>query len=64
MSLCKCIQNFIKDEIPLFVEEKFYEYDYVPSIGERLSIYRVYGDNDRFHNFSTIDFSKYFKYRF
>lgn len=61
MAKCKCIKDFNADKDLKFNINKFYEYEFVPSMGSRLAIYRVYLENGRFHNFSFSEFREFFK---
>jgi hypothetical protein len=61
MIKCKCIKDFgCPDELK-FDSNKFYEYEFVPSMGDRAAIYRVYSENGKFHNFSFSEFRAFFK---
>jgi hypothetical protein len=45
----------------IFSNSRFYSYEFVPSLGIRPAIYRVYFDDGNFHNFSFIEFREFFK---
>lgn len=61
MIKCKCIKDFNYLEELQFNSNKFYEYEFVPSMGDHQAIYRVYLDNGKFHNFSFKEFREFFK---
>ncbi len=61
MIKCKCIKDFCYQEELKFAPNKFYEYEFVPSMGDRQAIYRVYLENGKFHHFSFAEFREFFK---
>jgi len=61
MIKCKCIKDFYYLDELKFNSNKFYEYEFVPSMGDRPAIYRVYFENGKFHHFTFAEFRDFFK---
>ncbi|MBN2212903.1 MAG: hypothetical protein JW723_01550 [Bacteroidales bacterium] len=61
MMKCKCIKDYHSLVALKFDVNKFYDYEYVPSMGNYQAIYRVYYDNGKFCNFSFAEFREFFK---
>lgn len=61
MTKCKCTRDINFEENLRFDTNKFYDYEFVPSMGIHGAIYRVYQENGKFHNFSFSEFRDFFK---
>ena len=60
MHKCKCIKRF-NDTGVFFIENSFYDYEYIPPMANYPPSYRVYYDFSVFRGFSLIEFKKYFQ---
>jgi len=63
MNRCKCILAYKSaDEGCEFLSEQFYQFDYVPPMGERQPFYKVFANDGQHHiNIDIRNFSKHFK---
>lgn len=55
------MRDFNFQEDLKFDNNKYYNYEFVPSMGNRTAIYRVYHEDGKFHNFSFSEFREFFK---
>ncbi len=61
MSKCKCICDYRSDKEAGYSINKYYNYEFIPSIGDRSGMFRVYEENGNFRNFAFTEFRKFFK---
>lgn len=61
MSKCKCLCDYKSNEVANYLINKYYNYEFIPSIGDRSGMFRVYDESGGFHNFAFTEFRKFFK---
>ncbi|MBN2613680.1 MAG: hypothetical protein JXB00_19140 [Bacteroidales bacterium] len=61
MIKCKCIKDLAISEDLKFSNNCFYYYEFVPSMGSRGAIYRIFLESGKFHNFTFSEFREFFK---
>lgn len=62
MAKCKCIKTLASDRPEIvFEENRYYAYDFISSIGENPSFFRVYFEDNKFHRMDVKTFKEHFK---
>lgn len=62
MAKCKCIKKLNVDAKEIvFEENNYYAYDFISSIGDNPSFFRVYFDDNKFHKIDVKTFKEHFK---
>ncbi len=61
MAKCKCLVELKSDTGKVFEVNKYYGYDFISSIGDRPSFFRVYFDDDTYEKVEVKVFKNHFK---
>ncbi len=62
MAKCKCIKNFkVSSNGKIFEVNQYFDFDFIGSIGDKPSFYRVYYKDGSFDKLEVKDFKEHFK---
>lgn len=62
MAKSKCIKTLASDSTEIVFEKgRYYAYDFISSIGDNPSFFRVYFDDNKFHKMDVKTFKDHFK---
>ena len=62
MAKCKCIKTLESGTSGItFEDNRYYAYDFISSIGDNPSFFRVYFESNKFHNIDVKTFKEHFK---